>query len=749
MFCGCATLDVAPLEGSVPAQVPGQCQVALAQPASGISITPRQIVAPVGSEVLLVGSVCGGDGFMVTAERVDWTIQGCGQFLGFSQGNWIFAREQQINPRYVMSSTSRQMLLFDRGTPDRSDDVTVLPGQAWVSVRSLVEGTSSVTAHAPNLGAWQRRQDSALIYWVDAEWAFPPPATSPAGGRHRFTTIVTRHSNHGPAAGWVVRYEIAGGAAAGFAPDGAQAIEATTDASGQATAEIMQTDPQGGTTTVNIQIIRPATAGSPRMVIGSGNTHISWSAPGLTLRKSGPAQLAVGAAGDYQIAVANNGSVAASGVTVTEEIPPGMTFTSADPQPSSSADRRVVWQFSELQPGAETTIQLKLTPAQPGTFACCTSAAAADGLAAQDCVTTVVGQPASNLQVRVAGPNQARVGDNVSFEITVTNRGDSPATGLLVRDAFDDGLKHEAAQSPIERDLEDLGPGKSLTFGVTFSVTAPGRQCQRIEVSAADGQPARAEHCLQVAAAAGAKLSVRKSGPRQQQVGDQFLFDILVTNQGSEAVRNVKVTDAYDLNFLRVLKASAGHEPDPPNLVWVLDSIPPGDTVRLQVLCQALAANPRACNRVTVEAAGARIQDEACVEIRAAQAATAPLQVSLTPLNAPIRVGEVTSYLIRVENEGETPQQAVVVLLNVPPELMFDSVGRSNPTRHRLQGGQVIFEPLPQLQPGQRQEFEVRLKAVRAARRPNPAQLTAEVMVMGASQPVRARDELEIYEQAN
>ncbi len=92
-------------------------------------------------------------------------------------------------------------------------------------------------------------------------------------------------------------------------------------------------------------------------------------------------------------------------------------------------------------------------------------------------------EPAPSLELKVDGPAKTLVDSTVSFELTVSNAGKTPATGLLVIDRFDPGLEHAVGQSPIERTLADLAPGKSLRIGLTFRVTRPGRLTHTVEVT--------------------------------------------------------------------------------------------------------------------------------------------------------------------------------------------------------------------------------------------------------------------------
>ena len=262
-------------------------------------LTPRTTVAPVGSEVVLVAGVRGADRYLRTNERVEWTMApgGVGEFVELDRhyfpdlllGDFTWPRK--VSATQVITSTSRQYLRLTRGTPTPADDVIVHRGQTWVTVTSPVEGTSYVTAFAPAVYGWDRHKQTAMIHWLDAQWQFPPPAINAVGTRHVFTTMVMRQSDQSPRAGWVVRYTISGGPPAAFAATGGPTVDVQTDATGRANAEIYQPQPTCGTNAIGILVIRPAGSGglTGPLVVGSGGTSKTWSAPGLALRMSGPA----------------------------------------------------------------------------------------------------------------------------------------------------------------------------------------------------------------------------------------------------------------------------------------------------------------------------------------------------------------------------------------------------------------------------------------------------------------------------
>ncbi|MBN1589126.1 MAG: DUF11 domain-containing protein, partial [Pirellulales bacterium] len=392
-----------------------------------VAVTPSRCVAPVGSDVVLMAGVVGPDGYLRTNERVEWILssESPGQLVDYGRGTWTdlmlgdFIWPRKINNHWVITSTSRRYLSLNRETPITSDDVNLLRGQSWVTVTSPVEGSSHVTAYATSVYGWPARKQVATIHWVDADWQFPTPAISPAGGRHVFATKVTRHTDQSPRAGWRVRYEIAGGPPAGFGADGAQVTEVVTDASGVASVEIVQSQAASGTNQINVQVVRPGTLdgdGGEPLVVGRGGTTITWTSPELSIRKTGPSVGAVGATLSYRITVTNPGDLPADDVTVVDEIPAGTEFVEAHPSAESSGGQ-LRWRVGRLGPRQSRAFDVDLRASRAGTITTCAEATAAAGLRARDCATTVVGT--SNVQIRIVGPSSATVtvGDEVSFEI--------------------------------------------------------------------------------------------------------------------------------------------------------------------------------------------------------------------------------------------------------------------------------------------------------------------------------------------
>ena len=358
-----------------------------------------------------------------------------------------------------------------------------------------------------------------------------------------------------------------------------------------------------------------------------------------------------------------------------------------------------------------------------GSITSCVTLQTADGRTAQDCTTTTIAVPM--LEVAVTGPEQALVGTEVTFNATITNRSEAPATGLVVIDRFDPGLKHAVSANPIERDLPDLQPGQSRVITIKFQVVSPGQQCNTVEVNGQGGLKAVGQACVTAVAQAVPPpiqpppatapvpdpnapkpvFNVTKTGPTQKNVGDTAEFVIEITNTSAVQANNLKIADNYDLS-LDPVGATDGYSFAGDDLIWIVDILPPGKSIRFQVNCRCLSVASNTCNRVTVTCQeGARGDAQACLAIQAG--AMQPLGMTVNDLRDPVSVGNETTYEIRVTNPNSVSDRNVRLTVNVPAQFNPSAVGTSGPAAYTIEGQVVTFAAVPELKPGDTLTYRV------------------------------------------
>lgn len=202
----------------------------------------------------------------------------------------------------------------------------------------------------------------------------------------------------------------------------------------------------------------------------------------------------------YRITLSNVSSTLAQNLVVTDEAATGLEYLNSNPAatPGSAGQE---WRFTTLAARETRVIEANYRVGSPGNLNFCANYSATGNLTGRSCVTTVV--PEARFDVQIRGPQSAAVGSEVRFEIDIINRSDLPATGILITNRFDVGLEHAMSASPIERDIEDLGPGAMKRIAVTFRLSRPGELCQTMEVVAKSGQQGAARACVTGLAPAG------------------------------------------------------------------------------------------------------------------------------------------------------------------------------------------------------------------------------------------------------
>lgn len=279
-------------------------------------------------------------------------------------------------------------------------------------------------------------------------------------GKKELYRLRVANVGNGDAENVVIKLFPVGSAQSGAASHNFGTVPAGQDRS----IEVELTARQAGTLTIKVEV---TCDGASRVELAE---KVVVRRAALDLEIAGPKRQYVDAPVAYRLRVTNSGSASAADVVITASIPSTMKYQSAsDNGQVESGGRRVRWKVDVLRPGAEKTVDLKCTLAQPGPARLQVDCASDDLVANAVAVTDV--DAMADLVMDVIDPvGPVAVGQEATYEIRLHNRGSKVAEDLELMAFFSQGIEPIAVE----------GAASKITLGqVTFPklpAVAPGAE---------------------------------------------------------------------------------------------------------------------------------------------------------------------------------------------------------------------------------------------------------------------------------
>jgi uncharacterized repeat protein (TIGR01451 family) len=475
--------------------------------------------------------------------------------------------------------------------------------------------------------------------------------------------------------------------------------------------------------TVSPSQVQPASYSQPTY---PAHTPAQGSAqtPSLSVEKRAPESILFGQPLSYEIVIRNQGATPVYHVRVEDEVPPGVRYLGGDPM-AETAQNRLGWLLGTIEPNGERRMHVDLQPQGEGEIR---SVASVTFTTAAVMRTQVV-QP--RLMLAVRAPEQAIAGENVPFQILVSNPGTGPVNGLILRGKLTPGLQHPQG-TVVEAEMGPLGPGE--TKPVTLTVKAIGGGAQMAEITAsADGLESSARASVQVLEAA---LKIKRTGPPKCFVKSEVGFELEVTNPGSAIATGLQIVDTLP-SGLDFVSASEGGTWDVSSrtISWKLNTVPPGARHVVAYRVKALEVGEQPHKTVVQAERGGEAKAESIFNVEGVPA----LQLEVVDLEDPIEVGGELIYEIRVKNQGSGPCTNIQIMAQIPEGLQYREA--SGPVGHRLTATGVVFEMLPKLASKADVVYRVKVKGIQPGDYRFKVQMTCEQF----RQPVNKEESSRVY----
>ncbi len=217
----------------------------------------------------------------------------------------------------------------------------------------------------------------------------------------------------------------------------------------------------------------------------------------LEVSVAAPKMLFAGVPGTYEIRVRNTGDDQARNVRVSVDLPQGAKLLQAGPSSRNETDGTLAWSLDRLSAGAEQVYTVRCALGQGGTQQL-TATAAADGDLRKSAHATTTVQAVADLVLDVVDtPGPIAVGQPITYEIHVRNRGMKSAEGVDVVAFFSEGIEPEKVEGHghelqpgmvVFKTLPSVGAAQERVLKITARATTSGNHRLRVELHSANPQ---------------------------------------------------------------------------------------------------------------------------------------------------------------------------------------------------------------------------------------------------------------------
>jgi Domain of unknown function DUF11 len=688
-----------------------------------ILLTPTRLVAPVGGEVVLLSGICGEDGYFVSGEPIEWMLdpKGVGEIVEvgddlkgkrktFFTSRSIKPVVEKLDVGFARGRTSSEAGRITRGSARDSDDLIIKKGQTWVSLTSPSEGLSRVTVLAPDAEVWDKRRQTATIYWIDASWQFPGNLNLNVGEDATLLTRVTKAEGYKPAQGWNVKYRLlnegVGQFLTLFPGETVAGTDRKVDADGKAITQLRNATGKPATAIVGIEIEKPGEAegNMPPLTLARGQVMVSWSAPLLRLTVNSNDTTTVNQPVDFTIVLANEGNKAAENVQLTMNLKNNSLQAIYPNYPANYFTKTPLgasWNIGTIPAGQAFQTIVQINPTAPADNRIDFDFVASPNLRDHVEKPLLVVQPQVGLKFAPArGYEQVEVGQPVVFELLATNTGKQTMNDVTLVFNSDPGLQHENGSNQYSQVIRYLPPGQSQTIGVRYTVRKTGELAAQVAAQVNGvglGQPIKAFVRGIEPVPRQPAMSVQlvpTNGSTQLVANVDAGLSGIVQNNGQTVLTNVRVQVEYTPS-LALTQASQGVQDrrDINSAIWVIPQFNPGTQVKYDMAFRAIAGSPPPKIRISsISAEGTTAQFELPFTVadgssepsvlpgrapdssssvlpplgNAGSTPSTPWSMSLVPLDQTIPMRSNSRFALKFRNNRPTPDQDVRIEFALP-----------------------------------------------------------------------------------
>ena len=426
----------------------------------------------------------------------------------------------------------------------------------------------------------------------------------------------------------------------------------------------------------------------------------------------------------------------------------------ADQKAQQSEQSPGSMKIAMLGPGESRQIQVKASADQEGQLQTCLEVSS---YRPAICLTAQVVKP--ELAITKQAPQQANRCEMIELKYSISNDGSGDIAAFQVIDELDEGLQTIDGEQSLQFNVDGLRAGDTREFVARVFATKPGSFSSRAEAKAEGGElTSRSKKTTTEVVAA--ELDVQVDGPRRLYGNQLAQFQARVVNTGNAVAEDVvvhvrwpqgaRLADLGNANLRQAegqqRNASQGtptkaameeagdqaqnteqrqarnqrqaaeqnQQPRMSEQEFTIERIEPGEMATFGYALRTgnleeIPTEVVAVHVCEIDQAGqvaqARSETTATAHTVARVVRLPALQVIVVDDEDPVPTDSRVTYSIRVWNEGDAVDKDIQLTAELPEGLKFEDA--QGPTEFEVDGSQITFQPVDELQAGSRVDYRV------------------------------------------
>ena len=425
-------------------------------------------------------------------------------------------------------------------------------------------------------------------------------------------------------------------------------------------------------------------------------SRLNLMTPSIQVEAFGPESVGINKIATYRVTVSNEGTQDTENLKVGIDFPESIemqniNITGGHQEITDGIEKsRLIWKLDRIMARSKQTITINAVPrsAEPFDMGVTWSFEPRVG-------STHVQVTEPRLEMKISGPVELRFGEKSLYDVSVSNPGTGAAENVTV--ALPEALGGERTA------IGDIPAGGVKQFKVELYARTAG-PLNLAATAVADGNvTAAADHEILVRRA---NLEVAVDGPPMKYAGSQGEYKITVTNNGDATATEVVAVMALPHGVTYVNGINNAEASDS-GLKWMIGTMTAGDQRTYQVNCQLDASGDLMIQAGVRGAADLAATSECQTRVET----IADLVLTVEDPKGPLPTGENVAYRLRVKNRGTRSAAGVNLVMQFSEGI---EPVKADGFKNKIATGQVVFDPISRIDPGQEIELKVTAQALKS-----------------------------------